>query len=107
MKSTKEQVKAQFDTVLRTGRIPIFEVNLGDYDGGPDRYNYCYIRYNEITDTLEYGGTTNTGFICRNSIKYDHDFDLDSNLSALLETFILDLFKQELEEQVSASNRIN
>lgn len=74
---------------------PIFEINLAEYiDDIDDEYTYCYINYDEETNMLQYGGTTNAGFYCTEEIEFDKDFSLDENLQSLLELFIENSIKE-------------
>ncbi len=68
---------------------PIFEIDLSGYINNIDeKYIYCYINYDEETNMLQYGGTTNVGFYCTEEIEFDKYFSIDENLQSLLELFI-------------------
>ena len=86
MKTNKE-IKQEIDSI---GRMPVLEINLSDYIDTlkEDEYTYCYINYDEETNMLQYGGCSNSGFICRSEIGYDKYFTLEQNLENLLELFI-------------------
>lgn len=85
MKTNKE-IKQLFENM---NVQPIFEINLAEYiDNIDDDYTYCYINYDEETNMLQYGGTTNAGFYCNEEIEFDKYFSIDENLQSLLELFI-------------------
>ena len=66
MKTNKE-IKEQFENMQC---MPIFEINLSEYieTSEENEYTYCYINYDEETNMLQYGGCSNSGFICRYEI---------------------------------------
>lgn len=86
MKTNKE-IKQELDNMKG---LPMFEINLSDYIETleEEEHTYCYINYNEQTNMLQYGGCSNSGFICRYEIEYDKDYSIDYNLEGLLELFI-------------------
>ncbi len=91
MKTNKE-IKHMFENM---NAQPIFEINLAEYiENIDEEYTYCYINYDEETNMLQYGGTTNAGFYCEYEIEYDKYFSLDENLQSLLELFIENSIKE-------------
>lgn len=95
MKTNKE-VKEQFENM---GCLPMFEINLAEYiDNIDEQYIYCYINYNEETNMLQYGCTTNAGFYCEYEIEFDKYFSIDENLQSLLELFIENSIKEYQNE---------
>ena len=95
MKTNKE-IKQLFENM---NVQPIFEIDLSEYiDDIDDEYTYCYINYDEVTNMLQYGGITNSGFYCEYEFEYDKYFSLDENLQSLLELFIGNSIKEYYNE---------
>lgn len=91
--STPEQVVAAINKVRSTGKM--FGFNMDDYvnDEG-DTAGYMGIVYDPQENLLYCGSVTNSGVFREAEIEYDHSFDLDGNLEALMEVLSQNLMDQ-------------